>query len=57
MTSRLPGIVRMEDAFIEIDKQIYFGLVKDGCSWIENRLDSRSTSAACAAIIRRRPMI
>ena len=50
MTSRLPGIVRMEDAFIEIDKRIYFGLVEDGCGWIENRLYSRSTRAACAAI-------
>ena len=50
MTSRLPGIVRMEDALIEIDKRTYFGLVDDGCGWIENRLDSRSTSAACAAI-------
>jgi hypothetical protein len=25
-------------------------LVEDGCSWIENRLDSRSTRAACAAM-------
>src|SRR6516225_7257507 len=50
ITSRLPGIVRMEDALIEIDKRIYFGLVEDGCGWIENRLDSHSTSAACAAI-------
>ena len=36
ITSRLPGIVRMEDALIEIDKRIYFGLVEDGCGWIEN---------------------
>ena len=47
MTSRLPGIVRMEDALIEIDKRTYFGLVDDGCGWIENRLDSCSTSDAC----------
>ena len=37
----------MEDALIEIDKRTYFGLVDDGCGWIENRLDSCSTSAAC----------
>jgi hypothetical protein len=47
---RLPGIVRMEDAFVEMDKRIYFGLVEDGCGWIENRLDLRFTRAACAAI-------
>jgi hypothetical protein len=40
----------MEGAFVEIDKRIYFGSVEDGCGWIENRLDSRSTRAACAAI-------
>ena len=50
MTSRLPGIVRMEDAFIEIDKRIYFGLVEDGCGWIENRLDSAPLAPRAAAI-------
>ena len=37
----------MEDALIEIDKQIYFGLVEDGCGWIENSVGFGSTSAAC----------